>query len=268
MAQDMELQGIGLHGIDGVGQAPDWLRGLIRAVRREAVQPRDERVRSLLESAPRAAVAERGPMGAEPAAPDLVVRLDRAPAPAHDAAPGAGTAASGHLAQAKSIVCRQPGNSAPPFRAARLATCGCASVRRRAPCRCSGVPTGKLPSLGRTQMSRAMSQASDSGEGAGPCPCQAPSGHDPQATALYRTFNGFTPKRMRTVRHSRLMPPVVVQLGELMGLIYRSDKHKPTQPSTSIHFMEVPPTLASNPEGTQLYIVGGNYRVTSRGIEG
>jgi Transglutaminase-like superfamily len=47
MAQDMELQGTGLHGIDSVGQAPDWLRGLIRAVRREAVQPRDERVRSL-----------------------------------------------------------------------------------------------------------------------------------------------------------------------------------------------------------------------------
>jgi hypothetical protein len=64
------------------------------------------------------------------------------------------------------------------------------------------------------------------------------------------------------------MPPVVVQLGELMGLIYRSDKHGPTQPSTYIHFMDVPPTLASSPDGTQLYIVGGNYRVTSRGIEG
>jgi hypothetical protein len=42
MAQDMELQ-----GMDGVGQAPDWLRGLIRAVRREAIQPKDARVKSL-----------------------------------------------------------------------------------------------------------------------------------------------------------------------------------------------------------------------------
>jgi Transglutaminase-like superfamily len=42
MAQDMELQ-----GIDSVGQAPDWLRGLIRAVRREAIQPKDARVKSL-----------------------------------------------------------------------------------------------------------------------------------------------------------------------------------------------------------------------------
>jgi hypothetical protein len=114
-----------------------------------------------------------------------------------------------------------------------------------------------------------MSQASDSGGvGAGACRCHGLRHHDSQATALYRTFNGFAPKQMRKVRHSRLMPPVVVELGELMGLIYRSDKHKPGQPSTYIHFMEVPPRLASNPEGTQLYLVGGNYRVTSRGIEG
>jgi hypothetical protein len=118
-------------------------------------------------------------------------------------------------------------------------------------------------------MSGAMSQASDSGGvGAGPCPCHESSRDDPQATALYRTFNGFAPRQTRKVRHSRLMPPVVVQLGELMGLIYRSDKHKPSQPSTYIHFMEVPPILASNSEGTQLYLVGGNYRVTARGIEG
>jgi hypothetical protein len=118
-------------------------------------------------------------------------------------------------------------------------------------------------------MSEAMSRASDAGGvGAGPRQRHGPSGHDPQAAALYRTFNGFAPKRMRTVRHDRLMPPVVVELGELVGLIYRSDKYKRGQPSTYIHFMEVPPTLASDPQGTQLYVVGGNYRVTSRGIEG
>jgi hypothetical protein len=42
MAEDMELR-----GIDGVGAVPDWLRGLIRAVRTEAVQPKDPRVKSL-----------------------------------------------------------------------------------------------------------------------------------------------------------------------------------------------------------------------------
>ena len=42
MAEDMELRGIG-----GVGAVPDWLRGLIRAVRTEAVQPKDMRIKSL-----------------------------------------------------------------------------------------------------------------------------------------------------------------------------------------------------------------------------
>jgi hypothetical protein len=39
MAEDMKLQGI--------GAVPDWLRGLLRTVRLEAVQPKDARVKSL-----------------------------------------------------------------------------------------------------------------------------------------------------------------------------------------------------------------------------
>jgi len=32
--------------------------------------------------------------------------------------------------------------------------------------------------------------------------------------------------------------------------------------------MQTPVQLTCDPRGTQLYIVGGNYRVTERGIEG
>jgi hypothetical protein len=42
LADDMELQGMG-----AAVAAPDWLRGLIRAVRSEAMQPKDVRVKSL-----------------------------------------------------------------------------------------------------------------------------------------------------------------------------------------------------------------------------
>ena len=42
IAEDLELQGIG-----DVGAVPGWLRGLIRAVRSEAIQPKDARVKSL-----------------------------------------------------------------------------------------------------------------------------------------------------------------------------------------------------------------------------
>jgi hypothetical protein len=42
MAENFELQGIG-----AVGPVPDWLRGLIRSVCSEAIQPKDTRIKSL-----------------------------------------------------------------------------------------------------------------------------------------------------------------------------------------------------------------------------
>jgi hypothetical protein len=85
---------------------------------------------------------------------------------------------------------------------------------------------------------------------------------------LFQSFNQFPPDRYKLVRHTRLMPPIVVELGELAGLIYRSDKWHPGKPHTYIHFMDNPPRLVSNVNGNQLYIVGGSYRITERGIEG
>jgi hypothetical protein len=85
---------------------------------------------------------------------------------------------------------------------------------------------------------------------------------------LYRTFNRFPPSGVITVRHPRAIPPVVVELGRLVGVIYSSDKWQPGRPRTFIHMMESPPRLTCNPAGTQLYVIGGRYRVTDRGIEG
>jgi hypothetical protein len=86
--------------------------------------------------------------------------------------------------------------------------------------------------------------------------------------SLYSRFNRFPPGDYERVQHSRLVPPVVVQLGELAGIIYRSDKWQSGEPRTYIHMLQDPPRLVSNVEGDQLYIVGGSYRVTGRGIEG
>jgi hypothetical protein len=85
---------------------------------------------------------------------------------------------------------------------------------------------------------------------------------------LYRRFNRFPPGRHERIRHSRLIPPVTVELGELVGIIYRSRKWQPDQARVYIHVMKDPPRLVSNVEGSQLYIVGGSYRITERGIEG
>ena len=96
-------------------------------------------------------------------------------------------------------------------------------------------------------------------------PCEA--GREP-AQQLFERFHSFRPDRNLRRNCRRLMPKVLVNLGELRGLIYRSDKGQCGRPRTFIHFMETPPLLASDASGQQLYIVGGNYRVTSRGIEG
>jgi hypothetical protein len=63
------------------------------------------------------------------------------------------------------------------------------------------------------------------------------------------------------------MPAVVVHLGALVGLMYRPPSAGgPTR--TFIHFMDDPPLLTSNHEGSQLYIVGGSYQVSASGIKG
>jgi len=101
-----------------------------------------------------------------------------------------------------------------------------------------------------------------------------PLGHCTDASGLdagrerYRIFNRFYPGRVLKVPHSRAIPRVLVQLGDLVGLMYRCDKWQPGRPRTFVHFMETPPLLACDTAGTQLYVIGGKYRVTSRGIEG
>lgn len=88
------------------------------------------------------------------------------------------------------------------------------------------------------------------------------------ARRLFELFHSFAPPHV--VRHScrRQLPRVLVKLGELRGLIYSSDKEQCGRPRTFIHFMDTPPVLACDATGKQLHIVGGNYRVTARGIEG
>ena len=88
------------------------------------------------------------------------------------------------------------------------------------------------------------------------------------ARQLFQQFHSFEPPRVVRKNFRRLVPNVVVSLGELRGIIYSSDKEQCGSPRTFIHFMETPPLLACDPGGKQLYILGGKYQVTPRGIEG
>jgi hypothetical protein len=125
-----------------------------------------------------------------------------------------------------------------------------------------GRPSACAPgAAGETAPSR-PGQAGDSIE-------NAPlSGYLTEGAGLYHRFNRFGASCVTRVPHRRLIPPVVVQLGSLVALVYRSDKWRPGRPRTYIHVMENPPRLVSDVGGRQLYLVGGSYRVTTEGIEG
>jgi hypothetical protein len=88
------------------------------------------------------------------------------------------------------------------------------------------------------------------------------------ARRLFHRFHCFPALRVMQVSCKQTIPNVLVHLGSLKAVIYRSDKGSLGRPKTYIHFMETPPQLTCNPEGTQMYIIGGRYRVTPRGIEG
>jgi hypothetical protein len=85
---------------------------------------------------------------------------------------------------------------------------------------------------------------------------------------LYRVFHNSPERRIIRRRCDRMMPSVLVDLGALRGLIYSADRDGRGRAKTFIHFMETPPRLMCDPQGNQLYVIGGRYRVTRRGIEG
>ncbi len=101
-------------------------------------------------------------------------------------------------------------------------------------------------------------------------PCRCEPGRDglPQGMALFRRFHRFPEAEILRRPCRRVIPQVLVKLGQLRGLIYSSDRGEQGCDRTYIHFMETPPLLACDPAGKQLYLLGGNYQVTQRGIEG
>jgi len=90
-----------------------------------------------------------------------------------------------------------------------------------------------------------------------------------RAVQMFETFAGCKPDRSERQRIDRVVPPVLVELGALRGLIYtKSHEASRGHGRTYIHFMEDPPRLMCDADGRRLFVVGGTYRITERGIEG
>jgi len=89
-----------------------------------------------------------------------------------------------------------------------------------------------------------------------------------RGAALFTRFHAYAPTRVDRVHTRWRLPSTVVRLGRLVGVIYASDRGSCGRQRTFVHFMDDPPTLAADVDGTQLYVLGGRYRVTERGLEG
>jgi hypothetical protein len=94
-----------------------------------------------------------------------------------------------------------------------------------------------------------------------------------RARDTFRRLNETEPERITRVRAPRGAPPVGVQLGRLKSFVYESDKYAGTPdnpkgvPQLYEHRTSPPhPVLATDPEGRELYIVGGKMRQTPDGF--
>jgi hypothetical protein len=90
-----------------------------------------------------------------------------------------------------------------------------------------------------------------------------------RAAALYRELHwGIKPRRMRKVRVEG-QPKALAELGKLEAVTYATTKRGDGPSSYTHTFGEeggARPSLAVDTKTRRLHIVGGDYRVESRGI--
>ena len=91
-----------------------------------------------------------------------------------------------------------------------------------------------------------------------------------KALDLFSDFHEFLPDAVTVASIPRKsMPSLVVKVGELVSLTYRSNKWDKNERSVDYthKFKQSLPVLVSDADGN-LYIIGGNYKITSQGIVG
>lgn len=87
-----------------------------------------------------------------------------------------------------------------------------------------------------------------------------------QATKLFTDFRGAQPVEVRRVSIPSL-PRVALTVGELFGIMYRTERDGRLENYLHRFRKSARPILAVSPDGRTLLILGGDYRVTDRGIE-
>lgn len=85
-----------------------------------------------------------------------------------------------------------------------------------------------------------------------------------QAGDLYREFSGHSPDEV--VKIPMDWPDTVLTVGECDGILYSTIRDGELEHYVHKFRKSARPVLASSHDGTQLVLIGGNFRFTDRGI--
>ncbi|MES2367628.1 MAG: hypothetical protein V4563_17260 [Pseudomonadota bacterium] len=87
-----------------------------------------------------------------------------------------------------------------------------------------------------------------------------------RAKRAYRNFRGVDPTE---VVHARLPDKAVTayHMGDVEGIMYKTERDGKTERYMHKFKGAAGPSLVVQDDGSQMYLTGGNYRVTERGIE-
>lgn len=86
-----------------------------------------------------------------------------------------------------------------------------------------------------------------------------------RAGRLYREFSGHEPDEVVTVTAPKV-PKAVLVIGELESVIYSTVRDDEQERYIHKFRKQSRPLLCASPDGDQLFIVGGDYEFTDRGI--
>lgn len=86
-----------------------------------------------------------------------------------------------------------------------------------------------------------------------------------QAADLYERFSGHDPEEIGTVTIPDL-PPVGVAIGEVDGILYTTVRDGVKEKYIHKFHAKDKPLFVVSPDGKSLFLVGGNYTFTERGI--
>ena len=88
-----------------------------------------------------------------------------------------------------------------------------------------------------------------------------------KAASTFKRWHGFDADEVVQLKGpGKRIPDTLVALGELVEIVYRSNKWD-GEPKLYRHKTSKPhPMLATDPTGRALYLVGGRVKVTARGL--